>query len=1020
MKKIYLILIPLLFLMQLTMIAQEKTITGIVTSADDQLSIPGATVLIKGTATGTVTDMEGNYQLTNVSPEAVLVFSFIGMQTIEITVGDQTVINVVMEADVSLLDEVVVIGYGTVKKQDVTGAVSTVDAKTIDNLKPVRVEQALQGTMTGVSVTEQSGSPGAGVNIRIRGISTNGDPTPVVIIDGYQGDMTSLNPNDIESITVLKDAQAAIYGTVGANGVILITTKSGKRNTPTTFSFNSNFGFQQTSRKLPVLNANEYAILLNESYAANGQDLPYPDVSGLGEGTNWQDQLFSTAPIFDNNFSVSGGSEKMNYSASISDVRQQGTIGGDKSGYDRTNARVGLGVDLTKWLKLNTNIMYTHIDRTSFNDFGLGSVLFNGINMPSTVPVYDENGDYFLAPANLGIEIINPMAQIANTYNNYYLNKWNGNIDLQAKFAKHFTLTGRFGFNTINQDYRSFSMIVDYGGKVFDVTRSSVYQEKENNNDYTADLFMTYDNTFKEAHNLAVTLGTTLYQTWGNNLNATGWDIPNNSWEYADISLANGIVETKTAGSWVYDQRRASIFTRVQYDYKGKYLASAMFRRDASTKFAPEYAAAYFPSATLGWVMSKENFMSDIDKISLVKIRMSYGFLGSDKIPAYGYISQLNGEGVYVLNGQIVTGSAIGKLPNTSIKWEQSEQFDVGFDLSFFDEKLDFTADYFIKTTEDLLIDNVPVSGILGTHAPGSSGPIINAGTVRNSGFEFAVGWRGGVKENFVYRVNYNFTYLNNEVLEVNNGTGYVEGGSFGVGQPLPARMEVGYPIGYFYGYQTDGIFQTQEEVDAHPDQSDLGAVAQPGDIRFVDVNGDGVINSDDRTNIGDPIPDFIMGLNIQLNFHNFDFIAYLFSSIGNDVVRNYERAQPNVNRMDYWLDRWTGPGTSNTVPRVTTAATANNVFSEFYVEDGSYLRLQRVSLGYTFPEKWFKSKVKEFRLYVAVNNLFTITNYQGFDPAAYRGYDPNTQTGSPIGAGFDDGFYPAAKTFWFGLTLNL
>jgi hypothetical protein len=332
-----------------------------------------------------------------------------------------------------------------------------------------------------------------------------------------------------------------------------VTTKSGKRNTPTTFSFNSNFGIQQTSQKLSVLNANEYAILLNESYAANGQDLPYPDISDLGKGTNWQDQLFSTAPIFDNNFSVSGGSEKMNYSASISDLRQQGTIGADKASYDRTTARVGLGVDLTKWLKLNTNIMYTHIDQTSFNDFGLGSVLFNGINMPSTVPVYDENGDYFLAPANLGIEIINPLAQIANTYNDYSLNKWNGNVDLQAKFAKHFTLTGRLGFNTTNTDNRSFSMIVDYGGKVFDVTRSSVYQEKQNFNDYTADLFMTYDNTFKDAHNLAVTLGTTLYQTWGNNLNATGWDIPNNSWEYADISLANGIVETKTTGSWVYD-----------------------------------------------------------------------------------------------------------------------------------------------------------------------------------------------------------------------------------------------------------------------------------------------------------------------------------------------------------------------------------------------------------------------------------------------------------------------------------
>lgn len=1012
MKKNYPIFILLLFLMPLALIAQEKTVTGVVTSADDQLSIPGATVLIKGTTTGTVTDMEGSFSLPNVSPDAVLVFSYIGMQTIERLVGDQSVFNVVMITDVSELDEVIVIGYGTVKRRDVTGAVSTVDTKTINNLRPVKVEQALQGTMTGVNVTQQSGSPGAGLDIRIRGISTNGDAAPVVIIDGYQGDLNTLNPNDIETITVLKDAQAAIYGTVGANGIILVTTKTGKRNTPTTFTLNSNFGFQQASKKLDVLNATEYAVILNESYAANGQDLPYPDVSGLGSGTDWQDELFTTSPIFDNNFNVSGGSEKINYAFSGSDVRQQGTIGPEKSDFQRNTARLALGADLTKWLKLNTQIMYTYLDRKSFNDFGLGSVLFNGINMPSTVPVYDANGDFYLAPANLGIEIINPKAQLANTYNSYNLSKWNGNIGLDAKFAKHWSVTARIGFNNTNTNYKSFSKIVDYGGKVFDVTRSSVYQNKDLYNDYTGDAFITYDNTWNEAHHVTVTLGTTIYQTWGNNLNATGFDIPNNSWDYADISLANGLNTSKATGSYTYEQRRLSYFTRAQYDYKGRYLVSAMIRRDASTKFGPDEAAAYFPSATLGWIVSKEGFMANADNVDLIKLRFSYGFLGSDKIPDYGYISQLNGEGVYVLNGQLITGVAIGTLPNPGIRWEQSEQLDVGLDLSFFEDKLDFTLDYFNKTTNDLLISSVPVSGILGTSAPGASGPTVNAGTVQNKGFEFAVGWRGGVGEKFTYRLNYNFTYLNNEVLEVNNGTGFVEGGSFGVGQPLPARMEVGFPIGYFYGYQTDGIFQSQAEVDAHPSQLDLGAEASPGDIRYVDVNGDGVIDADDRTNIGDPIPDFIMGLNISLQFYGFDFIAYLFTSIGNDMVRNYERAQPNVNRLSYVMDRWTGAGTSNTVPRVTTAATANNVFSSYYVEDASYLRLQRLSLGYTIPNRLMKDKVRELRFYAAVDNLFTLTNYQGYDPAA--------SSGAPIGAGFDSGVYPASRTFWFGLTFKL
>jgi len=1014
MTKRYSIFLMMLLLIPWQIFAQGTSVRGVVISSEDMFPIPGVTVLIKGTTNGTTTDIDGQYVLDNVPAQSVMVFSYIGMKTREFTLQPgQVALDVTLDPDISLLNEVVVIGYGTVKKKDVTGAVSVVDSKTITRLNPLKAEQALQGTVSGVNVTEQSGAPGAGLNIRIRGVSTNGDPTPAIIIDGYEGDLNTINPSDIESITVLKDAQAAIYGTIGANGVILVTTKSGKRNTATTVSVNSSSGMQETTRKLPVLNATEYAIILNESYAANGEDLPYPDVSGLGSGTNWQDALFSKNPIFDNNFTVSGGSKGMNYSISGSDLRQQGIIGDDKAEYDRTTARLAMGVDLTKWLQFNSNLVYSHVNRTSFNDFGLGSVLFNAINMPSTVPVYQENGDYFLAPANLGIEIINPMQQIANTYNSYGMNKLNGNFGLTAKFAGHFTFTTRLGFNSAYANYKSFSKIVDYGGKVFDVTRSSVYQSKENFNDFTYDAFINYDNTFRDAHHVTGTVGTTVYKTWGSNLNATGYDVPNNSWEYADISLANGLNTSKATGSWSYDQRRLSYFARAQYDYKGRYLVSAMLRRDASTKFGPDNAVAYFPSATAGWIISDENFMKPFAKIDLIKLRVSYGFLGSDKIPSFMYISQLNGEGTYVLNGNLVNGVAIGAATNPGVRWERSEQFDAGFDLSFMENKIEVTSDYFIKTTNDLLISSVPVSGILGTSAPGASGPTVNAGTVRNSGVEMAIAYRGNLTKDLTFRVNYNFTSLKNEVLEVNNGTGIVSGGSFGVGQPLPARMEVGQPIGYFYGYKTDGLFQTQEEVDAHPSQVALGAPASPGDIRFVDVNGDGVLNSDDRTYIGDPIPDFMMGLNLSLNYKNFDFVAYAFASIGNDIVRNYERAQPNVNRLSTTLERWTGPGTSNSVPRVTTAATANNIFSDYYVEDGSYLRLQRLSLGYTLPKNLTqKVKINDVRFFVAVNNLFTLTKYTGFDPAA--------NSGAPIGGGFDSGFYPASRTYWFGFNINI
>ena len=998
-------------LLTLGSFAQKISVTGVVTSSEDGLSLPGATILEKGTFNGTTTNFDGIYRI-EVAPDAVLQFSFIGMKSQEIPVNGRTEINLILEMETTGLDEVVVIGYGTQKKKDVTGAVSMVSAETIENIKPVKVEQALQGTMSGVNVTTQSGAPGAGLDIRIRGISTNGDASPVAIIDGYQGDLNTLNPSDIESITVLKDAQAAIYGTVGANGIILVTTKNGKKNTATKVSFDSSYGIQETTRKLPVLNATEYAVLLNESYAVSGQIPPFSNISNLGTGTNWQNELFTTAPLISNNINISGGSEKTIYSLSASNLSQEGIIGNEKSGFDRSTAKLNFGADLSNWAKFNSSLIFTNIERQSFNDFGLASVLFNALNMPSTIPVYNENGEYSLAPSNLGIEIINPLAQIANTNNAYTLNKWNGNVGLDFTITENIKATTRIGFNTANTKSKSFSKIVNYGGKVFDVSRSSVYQDAQNFNDYTFDAFVTYDNTFNEAHHFTGTLGTTVFKTWGNNLNATGFDIPNNSWEFADIGLANGLNTSKATGSWVYDQRRLSYFTRLQYDYRGKYLVSAMLRRDASTKFGPDNSVAYFPSTTMGWIISEEDFMQGLEKIDFIKIRLSYGFLGSDKIGDYQYISQLNGEGTYVLNGVLVNGTAVGALPNPSVKWEQSEQFDVGADFKLLNNKIDINTDYFIKTTNNLLIGNIPVSGILGVGAPGSAGPTVNAGTVRNSGFEFAVGYRGNISDDWTFNVNYNLTTLKNEVLEVNNGSGFVEGGNFGVGQPLPARMEVGLPIGYFYGYKTDGIFQSQAEVDAHPSQAALGAEAVPGDIRYVDFNKDGKINSDDRTNIGDAIPFLTMGLNLTMNFKGFDFVAYAYASIGNEMVRNYERTQPNVNRLSYTLNRWTGPGTSNEVPRVTTASTANNIFSEFYVEDASFLRFQNIQLGYTIPSELTKKvRIEKLRFYTSVSNLYTFTNYTGYDPAA--------SSGAPIGGGFDSGFYPAARTYTFGLNLN-
>lgn len=1000
--------------------AQGYDVGGVVKEAGSGLPIPGVNVQVKNSTIGTATDMDGRFSLKGVSSGSTLVFSYLGFKNLEYkVVSSSNTLSISLQEDSKVLDEVVVIGYGSQKKREVTGAVSVVDSKTLEALRPVKIEQALQGTVSGVNVTTTSGAPGAALDIRIRGIATNGENRPTTIIDGYIGELGLLNPNDVESITVLKDAQAAIYGTIGANGIILITTKSGKKNSKSKISYNTYTGFQETSRTLPMLNATEYALLLNESYANGGNPIPFPNVSGLGKGTNWQNEVFSTSvPIINHDISFSGGSDKITYAVSGSHLDQEGIIGESKSGFLRNTARVSVGADVTDKLKLKTNVIYTYFNRKSLNEGGLGSILFNALNTPSTLTPYDANGDFTKVPTNtgLGIEIINPLAQIANTYNDYNFKKVNGNFGLDYKVFKDFTISSSIGFNTSNSESKSFAKQILYwinpSDKVFDVLRSSVSQSTINDNDYSFDLFGTYTKKIGENHNVVATVGNTIFKQYGNGLFATGFDVPYNSWEFADIALTRGISETVPNSAYNYDERRLSYFARAQYDFKGKYLFSAMIRRDASTKFGPGNKVGYFPSFTAGWVISDEGFFGEDKVINFMKLRGSYGTLGNDQIPNNGYVSQLNGEATYVFDDALVNGLATGQIPNTNLKWEEARKFDVGLDVKLAQNKVSIVADYFIDTRADLLIPFIPVSGINGTAAPGAGSPTVNAGTVRNSGLEFAIDYKNKFSENFSMSVGYNVTFLKNEVLEVNNGIGYIEGGSFGVGQQAPSRMEVGLPIGYFYGYKTDGIFQNQGEVDAHPSQLSLGADASPGDLRFVDINGDGVLNASDRTNIGDPIPDATMGFNLQMNYKSFDFAVYTFASVGNDMVRNYERNLTDVNRLNYVLDRWTGEGSTNSTPRVTTSATGNSTFSSYFVEDASYLRIQNMQLGYSINSKYSeKAGITKLRLYAGVNNLYTFTKYKGFDPGA--------SNGAPIGGGIDYGFYPIPRTYLLGLNIN-
>ena len=1007
-------LLLLTFLFTITSIGQTLNVTGVVKDATTGEVLPGVSISIKGTTLGTETDFDGLYSI-KVDKGATLVFNYLGYQKKEVVVNEST-INVSLSESAETLDEIVVIGYGTQTKKEVTGAVTVVGSATIEDLKPTRIEQALQGQVAGVNITQNSGSPGAASNIRIRGVSTNGDSRPLILLDGRViEDLSVVNPSDIESINILKDAAAGIYGVRAANGVILVTTKNGRKNTEFKSMLNIEGGLQQTTRKIPLLNATEYALLANEAFAANGESLPFPNITGIGQGTNWQDQAFETAPTYSIDYSLNKGTEKSTYSLGLSVLSQDGIVGGAKSNFNRRNARFNFNTDILENLKFTSSTIYTNTNKKNLIENTLGSVLFNAVNMPPTTPVFDANGDFSQPPVTgTGIEVANPLAQVDQAQNRTWVNKISGSYGLNYKFLDYFSAETRFQANYSVSNANTFNQIFSYGnGSVFNVDQSTFVDFKQSFFDYTFDAFLKYERVYKDVHDVKAMIGTSVFKTTGRfetilTSNATGTNL-NDVVLGAPVLNGNGleIFRNNNNGSNLsFDSRLLSYFARLQYAYDGKYLFSAVIRRDGSSNFGPKNKFGYFPTASVGWVASEEDFLKDSKLISFLKLRASYGIIGNDRIGGFRFVSVLNGEAEYVFNNQLAQGLAIGPIANPEVRWEQQKPLDIGFDVELFN-KVNITADYFRKTTDDLLVA-AQTSGIIGVSAPGSSVPFINAGSVVNKGFEFSIGYKEVVNEDFNFNINYNFTTLDNEVTFVGNQTGIIEGGSFGVGQEPPSRMEAGFPIGYFYGYKTNGLFQTQADVNAHATQTN----AAPGDLRFVDVNGDGVITPDDRTYIGDPIADLTMGLNLSFNYKNFDFNAYAFASLGNEIVRNYERNLPLTNRPTYYLDRWTGPGTSNSFPRVTTGATGNTLFSDFYVEDGSFLRLQSLQLGYSFSDSVLeKLQFDKLRFYVRASNLFTLTKY--------RGFDPTTSNGSPIGGGIDQGFYPNPRTFFFGMNVN-
>ena len=1003
-------------------IGQNLEISGVVTDTNGA-PLPGVSIIVKNSSKGVSTDFEGNFLISNISKGETLVFSYLGFTSKEILINNSNPLNVVLIEDLQSLEEVVVIGYGTQKVSKISGSVSTVNKKSIEQLTPVRAEEALQGQAAGVNVIS-SGSPGSTPTVLIRGIPSYTGTDPLVVIDGVQqtlDDLNALNPGDIESLNVLKDAAiTAIYGVSGGNGVIVVKTKSGKRNVKTTFSFDSYYSVQDVFRTINVLNASEYAGILNEASVAAGDGLIFNDISTFGQGTDWQNEVLVNAPIISNSISASGGSETTSYFLSAGYLGQDGVVGGgDKSYFNRANLTANFNTSITDKLTLLLNTSYANIKSSALSENNIGSVLSNALNFDPTVSPFDENGNFGISNT-ITQEIKNPLAQINDTYNEANTNKLFGKIEFQYDVLDNLKVTSRLGYIYTDVYSKNFVPLVYYGvghnsttanpdlspiitvdeEGVETATHNRVSESKTNYFSYTYELYGNYNFKIEEDHNFDAVLGIQISKNQGENVTANAQDIPFNSWEYADVSAATGDAESQTSGSWQYINRNLSYFSRINYDYQGKYLLSFTGRMDGSTSFGKNNKFAFFPSGSLGWVVSNEDFFNS-ETLSYLKLRASYGTVGNDNIsPQFSKISTFP---KYTFDGNIISGSTLQSIPNDNVTWENQIQTNFGFDLRLFDNKISLTADYFEKTVDDLLF-NPTLSLYLGT----PEYPSANIGKTKSTGFDVSLTYNDSFSENFNINNNFSFTTSKNTVEQINNGDKFIWGSGYGIPYTNLTRFEEGFSPGYFYGYKTDGIFQNQNEVEAHATQPG----AQPGDIRYVDINGDGEVNDDDRTKIGDPFADFTLGWNLSMDYKNFDFNVFTYASIGGDIFRAYERNLNFTNRFGKTLDRWTGEGTSNSEPRVTFIDSNNNRRpSDRYVEDGSFVKIKNIQVGYSLPASFYEtSGFSKIRIYAQIKNAYTFTKYSGYDPEISSGV---------LDTGIDRGSYPIPRIWSVGVNVK-
>ena len=992
------------------MLGQKSTLNGSVSDSAADVPLPGVGVIIKGTQIGTTTDFDGNFSLAGVSNGDIIIFSYLGFLSKEITIQNSYNLSVFLEIDAEALEEVIVTGYGSQKSSNISGSVTVVSEDDIEKLKPLRVEDALQG-QAGLSIIS-SGSPGGKPSVLIRGITSFSGTDPLVVIDGINSslyDMDALNSSDIASVSVLKDASTtAMYGVRGGSGVIVITTKSGKKNQETIFSLDSSYGMQEVSKYINVLNASQYGAILNEGSVSSGGPIIFSDLSKLGVGTDWQKQLFNSAPISTTNFSASGGSDRSTYFLSTGYTSQEGVAaGGDKDFFDRATFTANFTTDLNDDLKV---LVYTKFSNIRNNGNG-GNQIFNALNFDPTIsPMV--NGAYGMS-STISQEVINPLAGVSNSYSENKTDKLIGKIELQYQLMDNLKITSRLGYSSVWQQSKGFTPLQFYGvghnrtnanadlSARTEDDHNRVSETKQNWFNYTYELFGNYNFSINDAHNFNVYAGFTMGKSTNNSLSGSNVDVPFNSWEYADLSSASGGIEDQSTGSFQSVSRSVSLMSRVEYDFQERYLASVTVRRDGSTSFGKNNKFAIFPSASFGWVASNEDFFNS-SAINFLKVRASYGSVGNDNAsPQFGTISNFP---KYTFGDTIISGSTLLGIPNDNVSWENQIQTNLGLDISMFDSKLRLTADYFVKTVDDLLF-----SPTLSLYLGIPSYPIANIGKTETKGYEFSLSHSDDISESISISNTFNFTTAQNLVKEINNGDKYIWGSGYGIPFTNLTQFRQGESPGIFWGYKTDGIFQNQAEIGKHATQNN----AQPGDIRYVDVNGDNKIDADDRTKIGDPFPDFTLGWNFALNVSDFDISVFTYASVGNDIYRGYERGLNYTNKFASVLNRWTGPGTSTTEPRYAFVDSNNNArASDRYVEDGSFIKIKNIQVGYNFP-LGEASSFSSIRVYALAKNAFTFTEYTGYDPEISNGGSPVLDTG------VDRGTYPSPRIVSLGLNLK-